>query len=107
MTLVTHFFNHHVLIPKFISYTTYIIATGSALFHTLYGIQKSLSLLGKKSVSILPRYKSVLIVSLALAVISVLAIGGVFEDIDDSKFYLWTDIELKMLKLPLQLLGFK
>lgn len=57
--------------------------------------------------SFLPRYKSVLVGSLTLAMITVLAIGGAFEHIDDSKFYIWTDIELKMLKLPLRLLRFE
>jgi hypothetical protein len=105
LSLVTHFLNNHVLIPKIITYTIYSIGTGCALFHTLYGIQKSISILRKKSVSVLPSYKAVLIGSLALAVITVLAIGGVFEGIDDSKFSIWANIELKMLKLPLKLFG--
>ena len=102
LTLITHFLNHHKILPKIVTYAFYSIGTGCALFHTLYGIQKSFNLLIKTNpfaIFSFKYFKTILWGCCALGLISVLAIGGAFENIDEYKFAVWEEMEDKMFSL--------
>ena len=107
LTLITHFLNHHAVIPKFMTYIFYIIGTGGALFHSLYGIQKALSVCFKTkpfSLFAASSFKNILIGCLVISALTVFSVGGMFETIDSSQFDTWTDLELKLLSIPSQIL---